>query len=125
MMPKAYRIGESGGPLVGGTKRNPVTVRVTLEAWRLRDSSTKAWNASFTTGIKAGIQAQHADRLRLILGRLSLSSGAHDMNLPGLEMLQLRGSRKGTWAVKVSGNWRITFTCSGKDVNQVDYEDYH
>ena len=47
------------------------------------------------------------------------------MNLPGLEMHQLRGSRKGTWAVKVSGNWRVTFTFAGKDVDQVDYEDYH
>jgi len=27
--------------------------------------------------------------------------------------------------VKVSGNWRVTFVCAGKDVEQVDYEDYH
>jgi proteic killer suppression protein len=47
------------------------------------------------------------------------------MNLPGLELHELRGSRKGTWAVKVSGNWRITFTCVGKDVDCVSYEDYH
>ncbi len=33
--------------------------------------------------------------------------------------------RKGTWAVKVSGNWRLTFSMAGKDVTQVDYEDYH
>jgi len=79
----------------------------------------------FTTGTKAGIQAQHADRLRLILGRLNASHSARDMNLPGLELHQLRGSRKATWAVKVSGNWRVTFTCAGKDVDQVDYEDYH
>jgi proteic killer suppression protein len=46
------------------------------------------------------------------------------MNLPGLELHELRGSRKGTWAVKVSGNWRITLTCVGKDVDCVSYEDY-
>jgi proteic killer suppression protein len=79
----------------------------------------------FTTGIKSGIQAQHAERLRLILGRLNVSTSARDMNLPGLELHQLRGSRKNTWAVKVSGNWRVTFVCAGKDVEQVDYEDYH
>jgi toxin HigB-1 len=78
----------------------------------------------FTTGIKSGIQAQHAERLRLILGRLNVSTSARDMNLPGLELHQLRGSRKNTWAVKVSGNWRVTFVCAGKDVEQVDYEDY-
>jgi proteic killer suppression protein len=79
----------------------------------------------FATGAKSGIQAQHADRLRLILGRLNASTSTRDMNLPGLELHQLRGSRKGTWAVKVGSNWRLTFTCVGKDVGQVDYEDYH
>jgi proteic killer suppression protein len=76
-------------------------------------------------GTKSGIQAQHADRLRLILGRLNASTSARDMNLPGLDLHELRGPRKGTWAVKVSGNWRVTFTCTGKEVGRVDYEDYH
>jgi proteic killer suppression protein len=79
----------------------------------------------FATGAKSGIQANHANRLRLILGRLNASTGARDMNLPGLDLHELRGARKGTWAVKVSGNWRVTFTSAGKDVDQVDYEDYH
>lgn len=79
----------------------------------------------FSAGAKSGIQANQADRLRLILGRLNASTSARDMNLPGLDLHQLRGSRKGTWTVKVSGNWRITFTFAGKDVDRVDYEDYH
>jgi toxin HigB-1 len=79
----------------------------------------------FATGSKAGIQAQHADRLRLILGLLNASTSVRDMNLPGLDLHELRGARKGTWAVKVSGNWRVTFIWAGKDVSQVDYEDYH
>ena len=76
----------------------------------------------FATGTKSGIQAKHAGRLRLILGRLNASTGARDMNLPGLN---LHGSRKGTWAVAVSGNWRVTFAYVGKDADRVDYEDYH
>ena len=72
-----------------------------------------------------GIQAKHANRLRLILGRLNASTSARDMKLPGLDLHELRGTRKGTWAVKVSRNWRVTFICAGKDVDQVDYEDYH
>jgi addiction module HigA family antidote len=78
----------------------------------------------FAAGTKSGIQAQHADRLRLILGRLNVSTSARDMNLPGLDLHELRGARKSTWAVKVSGNRRVTFTCVGKDVDRVDYEDY-
>ena len=36
-----------------------------------------------------------------------------------------RGDRKGTWAVSVSGNWRVTFKFVGKDADSVGYEDYH
>ena len=38
----------------------------------------------FKSGKKTGIQANHANRLRLILGRLNASMSAEDMNLPGL-----------------------------------------
>jgi proteic killer suppression protein len=79
----------------------------------------------FTKGSKAGIQARHADRLRLILGRLSVAATAGDMRLPGLDLHELKGPRKGTWAVTVSGNWRITFSFEGRDVERVGYEDYH
>ena len=79
----------------------------------------------FTTGSTSGIQSKHAGRLRLILGRLNVSTTARDMDLPGLDLHQLSGKRKGTWAVKVSANWRVTFVCAGKDIERVDYEDYH
>ena len=79
----------------------------------------------FTTGSKAVIQAKHAGWLRLILGRLSVAAAAGDMRLPGLDLHELQGQRKGTWAVTVSGNWRITFIFEGRDVERVDYEDYH
>jgi proteic killer suppression protein len=79
----------------------------------------------FETGSKAGIQAEHAERLRLVLGRLSAATSPRDMALPGLKLHQLVGDRKGTWAVSVSGNWRVTFEFVGKDADAVDYEDYH
>ena len=79
----------------------------------------------FETGSKAGVQTQHAERLRLILGRLSAATSPRDMALPGLNLHQLGGDRKGTWAVSVSGNWRMTFKFVGKDAHAVDYEDYH
>ena len=47
------------------------------------------------------------------------------MALPGLNLHQLIGDRKGTWSVRVSGNWRVTFRFEGEDVTDVDYEDYH
>lgn len=79
----------------------------------------------FATGSKAGIQAAHADRLRLILAALNAAVAPSDMGLPGLKLHPLKGTRSGTWSVSVSGNWRVTFGLSGKDAVDVDYEDYH
>ncbi len=61
----------------------------------------------------------------MILGRLNVATDPRDMNLPGLQLHQLKGDRRGTWAVSVSGNWRVTFAFVGTDVEGVDYEDYH
>ena len=79
----------------------------------------------FETGSKSGIQAQHADRLRLILAQLSAATRPEDMALPVLVLHPLKGVRKGMWSVRVSGNWRITFVFAGTDADLVDYEDYH
>ena len=91
----------------------------------IRNFRHKGLERFFATGNKAGIQAKHAERLRLILGRLNAAASARDMALPGLELHELRGERRGTWAVKVSGNWRVTFGVMGKDMAHVDHEDYH
>ena len=79
----------------------------------------------YKTGKKSGIQARHAKRLQLILGRLNTSTCPEDMNLPGLYLHQLSGNRSKYWSVRVSGNWRITFRFNGVDAEVVDYEDYH
>jgi proteic killer suppression protein len=85
----------------------------------------KGMERFFKTGKKVGIQAKHADRLRLILGRLNASTCAADMNLPGLFLHDLTGDRKETWSVRVCGNWRVTFKFNGVHADVVDYEDYH
>ena len=79
----------------------------------------------FESGSKSGIQGTHAERLRVILGRLNAAAKPEDMGLPGLQLHPLKGTRKGTWAVWVSGNWRVTFRFVGADAEVVDYEDYH
>ena len=79
----------------------------------------------YRKGTHAGVQAQHIARLRLILTNLDQAEQADDMDLPGLALPPLKGRRKGIWAVKVSGNWRVTFRFVGRDVEIVNYEDYH
>ena len=60
-----------------------------------------------------------------MLGRLAAAAEPRDMDLPGLKLHPLRGKLKGRWSVSISGNWRVTFAFSGKDIVDVDYEDYH
>ena len=79
----------------------------------------------YESGNSARIKNEHAKRLRLILGRLEASVGPQDMNLPGLRLHELKGKRKGTWSVWVSGNWRIPFKFHGPNATEIDYEDYH
>ncbi len=79
----------------------------------------------FETGRKSGIQPHHANRLKLILGRLNASISPEDMNLPGLFFHLLSGDRAETYSVRVNGNWRVTFKFEGTHAEVVNYEDYH
>ena len=79
----------------------------------------------FETGSKKGIQARHAQRLRLILIRLHSSQTSEDMDLPGFKLHALKGKFQGHYAVTVSGNWRVVFKFEGKDAVNIDYLDYH
>ena len=79
----------------------------------------------FETGQTSGVNPQHTDRLRKILALLETSETMDDMDLPGLNLHNLKGKRKNTLAVKVSGNWRVTFKLRNGDILEVNYEDYH
>jgi proteic killer suppression protein len=79
----------------------------------------------FESGSSADINPQHVMRLRQILALLETAETSEDMDLPGLNLHELKGKRKGTWAVKVSGNWRVTFELQKGDAFDVNYEDYH
>ena len=79
----------------------------------------------FEPGSAVGIQAHHAKRLRMQLVALDTARSIDDMNIPGFRLHPLKGARKGTWAVWVSGCWRVTFRFVDADVEVVNYEDYH
>jgi proteic killer suppression protein len=79
----------------------------------------------FLTGNKAGIQPLHANRIRLILAQLQQARTVDDLRIPTLRLHELKGDRKGTWAVTVQANWRITFRFAAGDAADVAYEDYH
>lgn len=79
----------------------------------------------FRKGESQGIQAQQISRIIRILDLLDDASAPEQLSIPGLYLHPLKGSRKGEWAMSVSGNWRITFRFEGEDVTDVTLEDYH
>ncbi|ATG88340.1 type II toxin-antitoxin system RelE/ParE family toxin [Methylomonas koyamae] len=79
----------------------------------------------FETGSKAGINAEHAAKLARQLLLLNAAKIPQEMDVIGWKLHPLKGELIDHWAVKVNGNWRLTFTFEGEDAILVDYQDYH
>ena len=79
----------------------------------------------FEIGSLAGIQPNHAARLRMQLAALDTAQTIDDMSLPGFRLHALKGEQIGIWSITVSGNWRITFEFVNGNAYVVNYEDYH
>ncbi len=91
----------------------------------IKNFKHKGLRQLFDSGVASGIQPHHAVRLRQILALLETADSIEDMDLPGLNLHKLKGQRKGTYSVKVSGNWRVTFKIVDGDIIDVNYEAYH
>ncbi len=79
----------------------------------------------FYDGTKRGIQPNHALRLSHIVDVLDAATTIQDINFPGSGLHPLQPRQDNRWAIKVSGNWRVTFRFEAGNVYEVDYEDYH
>jgi proteic killer suppression protein len=79
----------------------------------------------YETGQTRGIQAIHAARLRELLSALSVASSPNDLKRPSWRLHQLSGNRTGFYAMTVKANWRLTFRFADKDIELLNYLDYH
>ena len=71
------------------------------------------------------VASAHVRKLGDILAALDRSRRPADMDLPGFRLHPLKGELAGHHAVRVSGNWRVTFRFAEGQVLDVDYVDYH
>ena len=79
----------------------------------------------YEAGSVAGIQPQHASRLRMQLAALETAVTIEDMDIPGFRLHPLKGRGRGRWSIWVNGNWRLTFEFHEGNAYILDYEDYH
>ena len=71
------------------------------------------------------VAPEHVQKLTDILAALDRSRRPADMDLPGFRLHSLKGELAGHHAVRVSGNWRVTFRFEDGHALDVDYVDYH
>ena len=91
----------------------------------IKSFSHKGLEDFFYDGTKKGIQAKHAAKLSMILDLLDAAANISDMGFPGSGLHLLEPKKNKIWAVKISGNWRVTFRFEEGDAYIVDYLDYH
>jgi len=73
-----------------------------------------------------GIRRNLVPRVRNILTALVSAADIDGIKgPPGWRVHKLSGDRAGTWSIRVSGNWRITFDNEGGEIRNLDLEDYH
>jgi toxin HigB-1 len=76
----------------------------------------------------SGLPAPAVEKIRNIVSFLLEMNDVSELrDVPSWRVHQLTGSRKGTWSIAVTRNWRITFSIDRKQGEIVDlnYEDYH
>ncbi|HYY43408.1 MAG TPA: type II toxin-antitoxin system RelE/ParE family toxin [Pyrinomonadaceae bacterium] len=91
----------------------------------IRTFRHKGLKQLFEVGKSHAVSADLARKLIRQLDLLNRAASLMDMNLPGYRLHELKGERKGTWSVSVSGNWRLTFKFQDGDAYDADLEDYH
>lgn len=71
------------------------------------------------------INPNHLRKIRSILALIHKAKIVKDIDFIGANLHELKGERKGIWAVTVQANWRITFRFENGNAYILDYEDYH
>jgi toxin HigB-1 len=91
----------------------------------IRTFKNKVLERLFREGKVKGVPKELEKRIRVRLEVIDSAEVVDDIRIPGYDLHELKGERKGTWSIKVSGNWRITFNFENSDAYDIELEDYH
>jgi len=74
----------------------------------------------------SGLQPALVPKLRHMLSFLQDMANEDELRaVPSWKAHLLVGSRKGTWSLSVTRNWRLTFRVEQGGIVDLNYEDYH
>ncbi len=92
-----------------------------LDVARIKSKALKL----FARGDASKVNPNWRARIRRILAALNVAPHPAALDMPGFDFHELKGDRKGTYAVKVTGNWRVTYQWDESGPFAVDLEDCH
>jgi proteic killer suppression protein len=87
--------------------------------------TSKALKTFWEKGTTKGLDPKSVSKLKRILSALHAATKPEDLNLPGFKFHELKGNRKGQFAVTVRANFRVVFGWEKGKAVRVDEEDYH
>jgi len=78
---------------------------------------------------ETGVNRRFASIARVALRKLDMLAAATMVETlrvpPGNRLEQLRGNRTGQWSVRINDQWRVCFSWSGTNAENVEIVDYH
>jgi proteic killer suppression protein len=93
---------------------------------KIRSFAHKALRRLYAEDIGKGLLPEAVSRLRKMLSFLQDVQDVEKLRaLPAWKAHVLTGSRKGTWSLHVTRNWRLTFRVEDNEIHDVNFEDYH
>lgn len=73
----------------------------------------------------SGVSPNAVPRIRRILSILSAAESIRDLDVPGFRFHALRGFSPRRYSMRVTGNWRVTFSFEAGVADRIELEDYH
>jgi proteic killer suppression protein len=73
-----------------------------------------------------GLPPKQTEKIRAILTAMGEAANLTEIErYSGWRLHPLKGDRRGTWAMIVTRNHRLTFKLLGLNIAEIDLEDYH
>ena len=91
----------------------------------LKSFKSKGLAELWETGKTARIDAKMHKRITIRLDRMNSATALGDLNATGFNFHPLNGFNPTRYSIHVNGPWCITFEFDGKDLQAIDYEQYH
>ncbi len=95
---------------------------------KVKSFEHKGLKRLYEKGQVQGVPPDSRGKLKNMLGFLDAMSDLQELKTPALmwKAHELKGDRKGTWALSVTANLRLTFRVDGQgQLCDLNLEDYH